>query len=152
MAVQYGALAVVLGCALIAAQAGAEPKAYLPSLAGLALIALPARSSRRRTAWLILAGAAGVACITTVAAGWAFPLSKTETAHLLERQHPTDGPVRCVTPPRPGGYPEFGDQLVGRTYICGYKNLGAWNNRGGIKLGQGIGIEVDDTHVVRAYP
>jgi hypothetical protein len=101
---------------------------------------------------LIASGVGSLVCVAAVATECAFPLNKAETARLLERQGPTDGPVRCVTPPRPGGYPEFGSQLFGRTYICGNRKLGEWGNAGGIRLRQGVGIEVDDTHIVRVYP
>jgi hypothetical protein len=35
---------------------------------------------------------------------------------------------------------------------AGNKKFGDWDNAGGIRLGQGVGIEVDDTHIVRVYP
>jgi hypothetical protein len=74
---------------------------------------------------IVTTGIGCAICVAAVAAAWAFPLTKDATARLLERQNPGDGAVRCVTPPRPGGYPEFGSQLFGHVYLCGYKRIGA---------------------------
>ena len=143
---------MVVTCGLFALKEGAEPKAYLATLVGLTLIGSAGLWGRTRPVGPVLSVTACVVCVAALAAGWGFPLSKAATARLLERQNTADAPVRCVTPPRPGGYPEFGDQLFGRTYVCGSKRLGDWDNKGGIRIGQGIGVEVDDTHVVGLYP
>jgi hypothetical protein len=133
---------------VVAVRAGAEPKAYLVLLADLVLIGLASRWRRSQSARIVAAYLAAALCVASVAAHWAFPLSKAATARLLEAQHPAEGTVRCVTPPRPGGYPEFGNQFFGRTYVCGT----AWDSKGGIGPGQGVGVSVDDTHIVRIWP
>ena len=119
---------------------------------GWSLVAVAGRWRREHSASIVTAILGPVVCVVAVAAAWAFPLSRDATARLIEKQRPGDGPVRCVSQPRPGGYPEFGSQLLGRTYVCGYKRLGAWDGKGGIRLGQGAGYTVDDTHVVKFWP
>jgi hypothetical protein len=135
---------------VVAVRAGAEPKAYLVPLAGLLLIGLASRWRRSQSARIIVASLAAALCVASVSMHWAFPLSKTATARLLEARNPAEGTVRCVTPPRPGGYAEFGNQFFGRTYVCGSSN--SWDTTGGIRLGQGLGVSVDDTQVVRIWP
>jgi hypothetical protein len=143
----------VVVCGIIAARAGAEPKAYLASLLGMALVGAAALWMRQRSGGIALAWIGAAVCIAAVAAQWAFPLSASRTAQLLRALRPVDpGPVRCVTPPHPGGYPEFGSQLFGRVYVCGEQRLGVWTKQGGIRLGQGVGVEVDGSHIVRLYP
>jgi hypothetical protein len=152
--VSYGiAGLVVVVCIVVAAGAGAEPKAYLAPLLAFVLIGVAIGWFRDRPAGVPIAWIGGAACIAAVAAQWAFPLSASRTGQLLRELRPADpGPVRCVTPPHPGGYPEFGSQLFGRIYVCGAWRLGAWDKHGGIRVGQGVGVEVDDTHIVRLYP
>jgi hypothetical protein len=143
----------VVVCGIIAARAGAEPKAYLASLLGLGLVGGAVLWMWERRSGITLAWIGAAVCIAAVAAQWAFPLSASRTAQLLRALRPVDpGPVRCVTPPHPGGYREFDSRLFGRVYLCGEQRLGDWTKRGGIRLGEGVGVEVDDSHIVRLYP
>jgi hypothetical protein len=144
---------VVVACIIVAARAGAEPKAYLAPLLSFSLIGVGIRWFRDRRTGLLIAWIGTAVCVAAVAAHWSFPLSASRTAQLLRQLRPIDpGPVRCVTPPKPGGYPEFGSLLFGRIYVCGAQRTGAWNKQGGVRIGQGVGVEVDDTHIVRLYP
>jgi hypothetical protein len=144
-----GALGVVV-CMLVAGTAGAAPKAFLATLVGLGLIAIPLRWARDRWFGVVTALVAVSVCVVAVTTHWAYPLSKAATAKLLESKHPADGPVRCVGQPHPGGYLEFGDPLFGRIYVCGWKKHGDWAPNG-VLPGRGIGVEVSDTHVVRVW-
>jgi hypothetical protein len=149
---QLGPALAVCVCAIVALRAGAEPKAYAPLVVALVLIGLGWRwRMGRRYVRIIVAYLAAALCLVLVVSHWAaFPLSKAATARLLEAQRPAEGAFRCVSPPRPGGYPEFGRQLFGRTFVCGSSSL--WDRKGGIRLGQGFGVSVDDTHIVRMWP
>jgi hypothetical protein len=122
------------------------------TLVGLGLIAIPLRWARDRMLGVFINLVAVGACVVAVTTHWAYPLSKAATARLVEARDPQGGPVRCVTRPRPGGYPEFGNPIFGRIYVCGSKARGAWTSSGGIRLGRGLGVQVDDTHIVRVYP
>lgn len=145
---QLGPALAVCVCAILALRAGAEPKAYVPLAVALVLIGLGWRwHMGRRFVRIVGAYLAAAFCVVLVVSHWAFPLSKAATARLLEAQRPDAGAFRCVTPPRPG---EFGRQLFGRTFICGSSN--SWDRKGGVQLGQGLGVSVDDTHIVRIWP
>jgi hypothetical protein len=148
---QLGPALAVCVCAILALRAGAEPKAYGPLAVALVLIGLGWRwRIGRRLVRIVVAYLVAALCVVLVVSHWAFPLSKAATVRLLEAQRPAEGAFRCVTPPRPGGYSEFGRQLFGRTFICGSGS--SWDRNGGIRPGQGLGVSVDDTHIVRIWP
>jgi hypothetical protein len=149
---QLGPALAVSVCPIFALRAAAEPKAYVPLAVALVLIGLGSRWRMvgRRSVQVIVGYLAAALCVGLVVSHWAFPLSKAATARLLEVQRPAERAFRCVTAPRTGGYPEFGRQLFGRTFLCGSSS--SWDRKGGIRVGQGLGVSVDDTHIVRIWP
>jgi hypothetical protein len=142
-------LCIGLGVAVLIRER-AEPKAYLVPLAALVLIALSWLLGRSKALRTVVSCVGAAACVSAVASGWALPLSKAHAAQLLEARWSNGAPVHCMTPPSPGGFPEFGRQLFGRIYTCGTRD--AWSANGGIRPGQGVGVEVDDKHIVQLYP
>jgi hypothetical protein len=127
-------VAVAIGLFL---QAQAMPKAYLaPAAATVLLFLVPVPVLRR---WL--EPAAYLACAATLGAailGWATPLSAKATARAVTQKYPQDH--RNVSCRRES---QWGRQAFGRTFTC------YW---GQPRRGYGIGIEVDDTHIVEVYP
>jgi hypothetical protein len=140
--VQCAAAIAVVTSAGIAAAARAAPKTYLLPALALVLLGFSIRMRPRQLQAATVAAIGGAVCIGGAVAGWGFALDANATARTVEGKYPKDGRVRCVNAPR---Y-EFGDRLFSRIYLC------YWDKFGGARPGQGLGVEVDDTHIVRVYP
>ena len=144
---ELAAAVAVIACAVIALRGAAAPQAYIAPLLALILVVVSESVLHDRPGGIVLVAVGVAVCVGLVAARWAFALTPEQTARLLEREHPADGPVRCVS-----GAETFGRGWFTLIHLCGNKKFGDWDDRGGIRPDHGVGVEVNDTHVVDLYP